>query len=391
MVGGIEKYYQICRCYRDEDFRADRQPEFTQLDIEMAFTVPDDIIELTEQVVKAVFAVKGINVKIPIKRMTYKDAMDRFGSDKPDLRFELELKTLTPIFDKTNFKVFQNQEYVGAVIYPNGATQPRRTLDKWQDWAKTRGAKGLAYILIDENGEYKGPVAKNLSSDELKNIKEKTNAKKNDCIFFVAGKKSESQSLLGAVRIEIAKRLNLIDNNDFKFTWVVDAPLFKPTNTDDDVAVGGKDSKWTAVHHAFTMPKDEYLDTFDKDPANTLSNAYDIVCNGNEIGGGSMRIHIPSVQKRVFDVMGLTDNEIESKFGWFLRAYDYGAPPHGGIALGWDRIAAIITKSESIRDVIAFPKTGNGFDPLTGAPTEITIEQRREANIDFKPKKPNEN
>lgn len=387
MVAGMEKYYQIARCYRDEDFRADRQPEFTQLDVEMSFVTQEDVIAVAEDVLKNVWALIGYDIPTPIPHITFKEAMEKYGSDKPDLRFGLELIDLTEYFAHTPFRVFQ-APYVGAVVMPGGASQPRRTFDKWQEWARARGAKGLAYVTVNEEGTVGGPVAKNISEAERDGLLAATGAKAGDCIFFAAGEASDSRELLGAARLEIGKRVGLIDENAWSFVWVVDAPLFKPTKVaqaEGDVAVG--DGAWTAVHHAFTSPKPEWLDTFDKDPGNALAYAYDIVCNGNEIGGGSIRIHRRDVQERVFKVMGLSQEQAEEKFGFLLEAFKYGAPPHGGIAFGWDRIVSLLMKAPSIRDVIAFPKIGNGWDPMTDAPAPITIQQRREAGVDAKPKK----
>ena len=387
MVAGMERYYQIARCYRDEDFRADRQPEFTQLDIEMSFVDQEDIIALAEEIVAALWKLIGYEVKTPIPRMTYEEAMRRYGSDKPDLRFDIEITECTDFFRDTTFRVFQN-EYVGAVVMDGGASQPRRQLDAWQDWARQRGAKGLAYILVGEDGELSGPVAKNITDAERAGIAEHVGAKPGDCIFFAAGETKSSRALLGAARGAIAEKLGLIKEGDWAFTWVVDAPMFEPSadaTASGDVALGH--SAWTAVHHAFTSPKPEYLDTFDKDPGSALAYAYDIVCNGNEIGGGSIRIHQRDVQERAFQVMGITEEEARAKFGFLLDAFAFGAPPHGGIAFGWDRIVSLLGGFDSIRDVIAFPKSGGGVDPLTDAPAPITAEQRRESGIDAKPKK----
>ncbi|KAA9150887.1 aspartate--tRNA ligase [Amycolatopsis acidicola] len=383
MVGGMERYYQIARCYRDEDFRADRQPEFTQLDIEMSFVEQDDVIKVGEDIVAALWKLIGHEVPRPISRITFADAMAKYGTDKPDLRFGLELTELTDYFTDTPFRVFQ-APYVGAVVMPGGGSQPRRTLDAWQEWAKQRGAKGLAYVLIGEDGTLSGPVAKNISETEREGLAAKVGAKPGDCVFFAAGAPTSSRALLGAARVEIGHRLGLIDENEWSFVWVVDAPLFAPVDEiGDDVAVGS--GKWTAVHHAFTSPTPEWIDKFEQDPGSALAYAYDIVCNGNEIGGGSIRIHRADVQKRVFEVMGLSEEEAQEKFGFLLDAFQFGPPPHGGIAFGWDRITMLLAGAESLREVIAFPKTGGGYDPLTGAPAPITAQQRKEAGIDAKP------
>ena len=386
MVAGMERYYQIARCYRDEDFRADRQPEFTQLDMEMSFIDAEDIIAISEEILTALWALIGYQIPTPIPRITYADAMRRFGSDKPDMRFGLELVECAEFFKDTTFRVFQ-APYVGAVVMPGGASQPRRTLDGWQEWAKQRGHRGLAYVLVADDGTLGGPVAKNLTDAERDGLAAHVGAKPGDCIFFSAGPAKPSRALLGAARGEIASRLDLIDPDEWAFVWVVDPPLFEPADeatAAGDVAVGS--GAWTAVHHAFTSPKPEYVDAVDSDPGNVLADAYDIVCNGNEIGGGSIRIHRRDIQERVFAVMGLDKAEAQEKFGFLLEAFMFGAPPHGGIAFGWDRINALLSGVDSIREVIAFPKTGGGIDPLTDAPAPITAQQRKESGIDAKPR-----
>ena len=374
MVAGMERYYQIARCYRDEDFRADRQPEFTQLDIEMSFVEQDDVLAIGEAIIRNLWqGTLGYTIG-DIPKMTYFDAMNKYGSDKPDLRFDLELVDCTNYFSATEFRVFQS-EHVGAVVMPGGASQPRRTFDAWQDWAKQRGAKGLAYVTFDDDGTLGGPVAKNLSDAERDGLAQHVGAKAGDCVFFAAGAKSDAQALLGAVRLEVGHRCGLINEDEWSFLWVVDAPMFERTD----------DGGWTAVHHPFTSPNDEWLGNFEEAPDQALAWAYDIVCNGNEIGGGSIRIHQQDVQQRVFSLLGLSEEEAQEKFGFLLDAFAFGPPPHGGIAFGWDRIAMLLTGATSLRDVIAFPKTGAGFDPLTSAPTPITEQQRTEAGIDVDP------
>jgi len=374
MVGGLERYYQLARCFRDEDFRADRQPEFSQIDLEMSFVDREDVIEVSEDLVGRLWAeLAGYRVPRPIPRMTYAEAMARFGSDKPDLRFGCELGDLTGYFAGTGFGVFQAQ-HVGAVVMPGGAEQTRKELDGWQDWAKSRGARGLAYVLIGPDGMVSdaGPVAKHLSEEERVGLPVATGARPGDCVFFAAGTPAAARALLGAARLEIGQLCALIDPAAWAFTWVVDAPMFE----DDG------EGRWTAVHHPFTAPLPEWADKFVAEPAGALADAYDMVCNGTEIGGGSIRIHRPAMQQQVFDVIGLSRDEAKSQFGFLLDALRYGPPPHGGIAFGWDRMLMLLTGRDTIRDVIAFPKAASGSDPLTGAPTPITPAQRKEAGVD---------
>jgi len=382
MVAGAERYYQIARCYRDEDFRADRQPEFTQLDIEMSFVEQDDVVALGEEVAAALWReLAGHEIPRPIPRLTYAEAMSRYGSDKPDLRFTVELTDMTDYFAATAFRVFQ-AAYVGSVVMPRGGSQPRKQLDAWQEWAKQRGARGLAYVLIGADGsvDERGPVVKNLSDAERDGLAKATGAEPGDCVFFAAGHPSDARALLGAARGEIARRCGLVDQSAWSFVWVVDAPMFEPVRDDT-----GRDIGWTAVHHPFTAPNEEWVDRFEQAPADALAFAYDIVCNGNEIGGGSIRIHRSEVQQRVFHLLGMDDSEQREKFGFLLDAFAYGPPPHGGIAFGWDRICMLLAGADSLREVIAFPKTGGGYDPLTAAPAPITAEQRREAGVDATP------
>ncbi|MBO0850473.1 MAG: aspartate--tRNA ligase, partial [Pseudonocardia sp.] len=382
MVAGLERYYQIARCYRDEDFRADRQPEFTQLDIEASFVTEDDVIELGEQVVAALWGeLAGYEVPRPLPRLTYAESTARYGTDKPDLRYGIELTELTEYFTETSFRVFQ-APYVGAVVMPGGAAQPRRQLDAWQDWAKQRGARGLAYVLIDDDGTVsdRGPVVKNLSETERDGLAKAVGAEPGDCVFFAAGHPSDARALLGAARGEIAQRCGLVDEGAWSFVWVVDAPMFERVRDEH-----GRELGWTAVHHPFTAPNAEWVDRFDQAPADALAYAYDIVCNGNEIGGGSIRIHRSDVQQRVFALLGMDEAEQREKFGFLLDAFAYGPPPHGGIAFGWDRVCMLLAGADSLRDVIAFPKTGGGYDPLTAAPAPISAEQRKEAGVDAVP------
>ena len=374
MVAGLERYYQIARCFRDEDLRSDRQPEFTQLDIEMSFLEEEDLFALTEELLVRVWKeVLGVEIARPFERLVYADAMRRFGSDRPDLRFGLELVELTSYFSGTEFRVFQ-APYVGAIVMPGGATQTRKQLDGWQEWARSRGARGLAYALVDEDGSLRGPVAKNLSDSHLAGLAAAVGASPGDAIFFGAGTQREGQELLGAARLEIAKVGGLIPEGQWRFAWVTDFPMFEPT-----------DDGWTAVHHPFTGPTDAWADTFDTDPEHALARAYDVILNGTELGGGSIRIHRSDMQQRVFKTIGLTDEEAQEKFGFLLEAFQYGPPPHGGIAFGLDRICALLAGADSIREVIAFPKTSSGGDPLTSAPTPITAVQRKEAGVDVKP------
>ncbi|MGH3321348.1 MAG: aspartate--tRNA ligase [Streptosporangiaceae bacterium] len=375
MVGGMERYYQLARCFRDEDFRADRQPEFSQIDIEMSFIDRDDVLAVGEAVIARLWqGLHGYDPPRPFPRMTYQDAMAHYGSDKPDVRFGCELADLTAYFVDTPFRVFQ-QPYVGAVVMPGGASQTRRELDDWQRWAKARGAKGLAYVLVGDDGSLGGPVARNLSGAERAGLADAAGAKPGDCVFFAAGEPARSQELLGAARSSIGERCGLIDASRWEFLWVVDFPMFER----------GDDDRWSAVHHPFTSPVPKWEESFQDDPEHALANAYDLVLNGSEVASGSVRIHRADVQQRVFDVLGLSKDETEEKFGFLLEAFTYGPPPHGGIALGWDRICALLADVESIREVIAFPKTASGYDPLTGAPTPITAAQRKEAGIDARP------
>ncbi|HEY5990626.1 MAG TPA: amino acid--tRNA ligase-related protein, partial [Streptosporangiaceae bacterium] len=337
----------------------------------------DDVIAVAEDLVRRLWAeVAGYQIPAPIPRLTYNEAMRRFGSDKPDLRFECELADLTAYFSQTSFRVFQ-APHVGAVVMPGGGAQSRRELDGWQEWARSRGARGLAYVLIGADGTVSeaGPVARHLSDTERSGLAEAAGAGPGECVFFAAGTPAQARSLLGAARLEIGHRLGLISPGAWSFLWVVDAPMF------EDDGDGG----WTAVHHPFTAPLPEWADKFAVEPGSALADAYDMVCNGVEIGGGSLRIHRPAMQEQVFEVLGISAAEARSQFGFLLDALRFGAPPHGGIAFGWDRLLMLLAGRDNIRDVIAFPKAASGLDPLTGAPSAISPAQRKEAGIDAPP------
>ena len=374
MVGGFERYYQIARCFRDEDFRADRTAEFTQLDIEMSFLDEEDVFALTEEMLATLWReLLGIELPRPFPRMTYGEAMRRYGSDKPDLRFGLELVDLTGQMAGTQFRVFQT-EHVGAVVVPGGAAYTRKELDAWQEWAKARGGKGIAWLLVPAEGEPRGSIGQ-LEPERLAALPAAAGAAPGDAILFAAGPRRSTLELLGALRLAVGRQQGLIDDAEWRFLWIVEAPMFEPS------AHGG----WTAVHHPFTAPTEAWAGTFQDDPENALARAYDVVGNGVELGGGSIRIHRAEMQQRVFDVIGLTREEAQTKFGFLLEAFRYGPPPHGGIAFGIDRLAGELAGTDAIREVMAFPKASSGGDPLTGAPTPITAEQRAEAGIDVDP------
>src|SRR4051794_8426432 len=391
MVAGLERYYQIARCFRDEDFRADRTPEFTQLDIEMSFLDEEDIYALTEELLAELWRdVLGVELTTPFLRLTYWESMRRYGSDKPDLRIEgLELVDLTDHMAGTEFRVFQ-AEHIGAVVVPGGADYTRKELDAWQEWARSRGAKGIAWLLVPSDGsELRGSITK-LEADRLQSLPAAAKASPGDAILFAAGPRRTTLELLGALRNAVAKQRGLVREGEWQFVWIVDAPMFEPVSADNP-AVGGTVAAetggggWTAVHHPFTAPTEEWAEKFHDDPAQALAPAYDVVGNGMELGGGSIPIHRREMQQRVFDVIGLSRDEAESKFGFLLEAFTYGPPPHGGIAFGLDRLAATLAGTDAIREVMAFPKASSGGDPLTGAPTPITAEQRKEAGIDVVP------
>jgi aspartyl-tRNA synthetase len=384
MVSGLERYYQIARCYRDEDFRADRTAEFTQLDIEMSFLDEEDVYAVTEELIATLWReILDVELPLPFPRMTYGEAMRRYGSDKPDLRLDLELVDLTHHMAGTDFRVFQ-AEHIGAVVVPGGAAYTRKELDAWQEWARSRGGKGIAWLLVpDDGGELRGSITK-LEPDRLAALPDVAGAKPGDAILFAAGPRRTTLEMLGALRLAVGRQQGLVRDGEWRFLWVVDAPMFEPAG---EASADGP-SGWTAVHHPFTAPTQEWEATFQDDPEAALARAYDVVGNGVELGGGSIRIHKAEMQQRVFDVIGLSREEAQSKFGFLLEAFKYGPPPHGGIAFGLDRLAAEIVGTDAIREVMAFPKASSGGDPLTGAPTPITAQQRKEAGIDAVPEDP---
>ncbi|HLR34011.1 MAG TPA: aspartate--tRNA ligase [Tissierellales bacterium] len=379
MVAGMDRYYQIVKCFRDEDLRANRQPEFTQIDIEMSFVDIDDIIELNEKLLKKIFKeLKGIDIQLPIPRMTYKEAMERFGSDKPDLRFGFELKDITDIVKDSNFKVFSNTnknkgEVRGINVKGYEENFSRKDISKLEDFIKDFGAKGLAWIKLTEDG-ISSPIAKFLKDEELNNIIEEMDGKTGDLMLFVADKSNVVFESLGHLRIEVAKQLDIIDKNDLKMVWITEFPLFEYNE---------EEGRLVAKHHPFTHPMDEDIKLLETEPEKVRAKAYDIVINGDEIGGGSIRINDPELQNKMFKVLKLEDEEVQDKFGFLIKSFKYGVPPHGGIAYGFDRLIMLFTNSENIRDVIAFPKTQSATCLLTEAPTAITEEQLNEVHLEL--------
>jgi len=376
MVSGFDRYYQITKCFRDEDLRADRQPEFTQIDLEMSFVSEEDVMEITEGILKSIFKeTLGIDIKPPFKRIKYKEAMERFGSDKPDMRFGLELKNLTDIAKQTKFKVFNAVANSGGLVYGLNAKGcidfSRKEIDDLTEFVSIYGAKGLAWIKVKEN-ELQSPIVKFFTKDEMDNILKALDAKTGDLLFFVADKPKVVYDSLGALRLEIAKKLKLADENEFNFTWVTDFPLFE---------FNEEENRFEAMHHPFTSPIEDDLQYLNTDPARVKARAYDITLNGVEIGGGSIRIHRSDVQEKMFKALNISDEDARIKFGFLIDALKFGAPPHGGIALGLDRIMTLILKEESIRDVIAFPKTQKGVCMLTDAPSDVEIKQLNELSI----------
>ena len=377
MCSGYDRYFQIAKCFRDEDLRADRQPEFTQIDMELSFVDVDDVIEVNERLLAKLFKeVLGVEVSLPIQRMTWQEAMDRFGSDKPDIRFGMELTNVTDVVKDCEFVVFKNAiENGGTVRGINAKGQggmARKKIDKLVDFAKDYGAKGLAYIAIHEDGTVKSSFAKFMTDDEMKALIEAMGGENGDLLLFAADKNKVVWDTLGALRLELARQMELLDKNEYKFLWVTEFPLLEWSE---------EQNRYTAMHHPFTMPMEEDLQYIDSDPGRVRAKAYDIVLNGNEIGGGSVRIFDQDIQSKMFEVLGFTEEQAQEQFGFLLTAFKYGVPPHAGLAYGLDRLVMLMAKQDSIRDVIAFPKVKDASDLMTEAPGHVDAKQLEELGI----------
>ena len=379
MVSGFERYFQIAKCFRDEDLRADRQPEFTQIDVEMSFVDEEDVMDLGEKLIAQIFKeAKGIDIKLPLMKMKYDDAIDKYGSDKPDLRFNMEIQDITSILRNTEFTIFKNiieeNGIINAIVVKNASDKySRKELDKLTEYVRTYKASGLAYLKYNE--EVTGSIVKVLSEKELKDIKEKLEIDNNDLVLIISGNKKIVKTSLGALRCKIAKDLDLIKANDYKLLWVVDFPSFEWSE---------EENRYVSCHHPFTMPKDSDVDKLLEDKENCYSKAYDIVINGYEAGGGSIRIHDEHVQETMFKALELTEDDIKRKFGFFVDALKYGCPPHGGFALGLDRLTMLLCETENIRDVIAFPKTASGTDLMCECPSNVDESQLKDLGIKIK-------
>ncbi len=372
MVGGLERYYQIVHCFRDEDLRADRQPEFTQIDLELSFTEEEEIMELTEgMIARMVYDTLGITLDRPFKRMTYDQAIEKYGSDRPDTRFDLHLTEVTDIVKNSGFRLFAKAKLVKAMRVPQGAILTRKEIDDLTEYVKVFGAQGLAWIKIKES-EWQSPIAKFLSEEEKSGLQERLELTSGDIVFFQAGSPNVVNDALGNLRIKLGERFELIPANIFHFSWITDFPLLEWDK---------EEKRWMACHHPFTSPKEEHIDLLESNPEKVQARAYDLVVNGHEIGGGSIRIHRPELQSKMFERLGIEAKEAQEKFGFLLEALQYGAPPHGGIAFGFDRIIMILSGAKSIREVIAFPKTQKGTCLLTEAPTKLSNKQLRELGI----------
>jgi aspartyl-tRNA synthetase len=386
MVGGLEKYYQIAKCFRDEDLRADRQPEFTQIDMELSFVDVDDVIDVNERLLAYLFKeVLDVDVKLPIQRMTWQEAMDRFGSDKPDLRFGMELQNVSDIVKDCGFGVFtgalENGGSVRGINAKGQGSMPRKKIDALVDFAKGYGAKGLAYIAIHEDGSYKSSFAKFMTEDQMNALVKAMDGEAGDLLLFAADRNKIVWNVLGALRVELADQMGLLDKSDYKFLWVTEFPQFEWSDEEE---------RYVAMHHPFTMPMDEDLDMLETNPGAVRAKAYDIVLNGTEIGGGSVRIHQADVQSRMFKALGLTDEVANEKFGFLLDAFKYGVPPHAGLAYGLDRLVMLMAKRDSIRDVIAFPKVKDASCLLTNAPDVVDAKQLDELSIKIEEEKTEE-
>ena len=379
MVSGFERYFQIAKCFRDEDLRADRQPEFTQIDVEMSFVSENDVMEIGEKLIAHIFKeVKNIDIKLPLMKMKYDDAMNYYGSDKPDLRFGMKIQDITNIFNNTLFSLFKNvindNGIINAIVVRDAADKfSRKDLDKLTDYVKTYRASGLAYIKYQD--EVSGSIVKNLTDQELNEIKDSLKISNNDLVLIICGKKNIVKVALGALRCKLAKDLDLINSDEYKLLWVTDFPSFEWSD---------EEKRFMACHHPFTSPKDEDVDKLLTDKANCYSKAYDIVINGYEAGGGSIRIHDEDIQKKMFEALELTEEDIRTKFGWFVEALKYGCPPHGGFALGLDRMTMLLAGTDNIRDVIAFPKTASATDLMCECPSEIDEKQLKELELEIK-------